>query len=283
MKHRATRRPVVFAVDETYLTPLRIAIESVTVACRPDVAELRIIVLHEGIGESTRRSLNLGHHVEWRDISLPANIALPITEWMSRATYYRLAIGEAIPDYDSCLYLDADILVLESVARLLTRRLGPPPVAAVRDAFNPILLYGRALPCWRELGLAEDREYFNSGVMLLNLDACRDQRLFERAWEFIETRPECVHYWDQDALNWAVDDDWERLDRRWNTFAMSALLQTPGIRFDSGTVLPLDVLVADETSARILHFAGGIKPWHPDFPKGRARDSYTEFLRKLEL
>ena len=274
-------RPIVFAVDNSYLTPLRTAIDSIERACEPEIGKLRIIVLHEGVDELSRRLLRLGRYVEWREVRLPVEVQLPIADWISRAAYYRLAIGKALPDYDSCLYLDVDILVLESVVELLTKPMSCSPVAAVRDPQTPILRDGTALPCWRELGLPETREYFNSGVMLLNLPACREQCLFERAWDFVVRRPECVRYWDQDALNWAVNDDWERLDRCWNTFPMSAILRTPGEHEYVEDVLPLDMLLADESRARILHYAGPVKPWHPDFPDGFARDAYTEVHRRL--
>lgn len=277
-----TLRPIVFAVDESYLTPLRVAIESLRRACESDVGALRVIVLHEGIDESVRRSLGLGHHIEWREISLPSHISLPLREWLSRAAYYRLAIAEALLEYDSCLYLDADILVLESVADLLTRPLTASPVAAIRDPSNPTLGSGPALPCWRELRLAENREYFNSGVMLLDLAECRDRKLFERAWEFIQTCPECIHYCDQDALNRVVDDDWERLDHRWNTFADPALVRSSREQAFVEAMNEVGDLDADGSTAWILHFAGPSKPWRPGFSEGRARDSYVEVLRRLQ-
>jgi UDP-D-galactose:(glucosyl)LPS alpha-1,3-D-galactosyltransferase len=200
-------------------------------------------------------------------------VDLVVNDWISAAAYYRLLLGDALPEYSSCLYLDCDILVRGSITDLLERQL-TQPIAAVRDPQNPRLAGGEALPGWEQLGLLGNREYFNSGVMLFDLDACRSSGLFERAWWFLDRFPGHVRYWDQDALNWAAEDHWQRLDRTWNTFPMSAIMQTPGPHSLFEDIMPLATLLADEAAARILHYTGPVKPWHPTFPVGRARSEY---------
>lgn len=267
-------RPIVFAIDANYIAPVRTAIASI--ARSMNGQSVHIVILHDGIDDATLRTLELeSTSVEGREIHLP-DIGIPVTEWVSKAAYFRMQAAEALPEYESCLYLDADTLVAGSIRALLERPTPHHAVAAVRDAQNPQLRFGDALPGWPALGFHPEREYFNSGVMLLNLELCRKIGFFERAWSFVAECPQHIRYWDQDALNWVSNDKWERLDRHWNTFTMSAILQTPGDHYAADELLPLSTLLEDELTARILHFTGPVKPWRPGFPDGRPNDLYRD-------
>ncbi|MCG5215486.1 glycosyltransferase family 8 protein [Streptosporangium soli] len=278
--------PIVCGVDDGYVLPLRVMMESLAVAHDDCLDELRLFVLHSGLDDGLARLIRadarrLGLWLELRTV-LAGRIRHPVSGWVSEAVYLRLAIGEALREETAVLYLDADVLVLGDLCPLLARELGGVPVAAVRDPQNPIIGQGIALPGWRELGLPAGREYFNSGVMLLDLAQCERLRLFEQARHFLTEHPESVTFWDQDALNWAVDDDWIRLERRWNTFALSSLSKREGFVHYAEPVSPLETLLADEGNAAVLHFAGPAKPWLPGYPAGVVHDLYLGFLHAVK-
>ncbi|HYZ79301.1 MAG TPA: glycosyltransferase family 8 protein, partial [Gaiellaceae bacterium] len=201
----------------------------------------------------------------------------PVSEWWSSAMYLRLAIPDLLPRDRVALYLDADTVILDRVWPLLQTDVSDVCLAAVRDPFNPVLACDTKLPGWRELGLSGDTEYFNSGVMLMNLERWRDERIADRCSEFLEHNHEHVRFWDQDSLNVVVADRWLRLDRRWNTFPVSAMLAITGAKYRGEDVLPLSALLADEGAAAIMHFAGRVKPWDVSFPAGPARALYRRF------
>jgi lipopolysaccharide biosynthesis glycosyltransferase len=170
---------------------------------------------------------------------------------MDEAAHLRLSMPEALADVPLAMYLDVDVHVLDDLRPLLATPMDGGPLAAVRDAVNPVLTAGPALPGWRRLGLPASREYFNSGVMLLDLPACRGT--FAEAKRFVRERREHVRYWDQDALNFVVADRWRRLERRWNAFAMAAWTGRDDWAYRGGTSVPLATLLEDERSAAILH------------------------------
>jgi lipopolysaccharide biosynthesis glycosyltransferase len=115
--------------------------------------------------------------------------------------------------------------------------------------------------------------------MLLALSECERQGLFAAARRFLAEHPDKVMLWDQDALNVAAGDRWLRLDRKWNTFGLSALAAQPGYRHDDAEPYsPLAMLLADEPDAVVLHFAGPAKPWQDDYPPGWLKTSYRRFL-----
>lgn len=287
-RSRASTPPIVCGIDNAYVVPLCALMASIAAIHAPEAERPRMIVLHTAMSRSADRTVTscgelLGLDVELRRVpSVPARY--PVTGWVSAAAYLRLALPEAVPDQPVVLYLDADTLVLRDLRPLLHQPLDGAPLAAVRDPQNPIVGTGIALPGCDRIRVPRGREYFNSGVMLLDLTACAELGVFERARRFLTEFPGEIRLWDQDALNVAVDDRWQRLDRCWNTFAMSALAAQPGFfHHTAEPVMPLVDLLADEYTAAVLHFAGPVKPWHDDFPPVPLRTLYRRFLPAVAM
>jgi lipopolysaccharide biosynthesis glycosyltransferase len=272
--------PVVCGVDEGYVLPFRVLLRSIA-AAHPLGSAPRVIALHRGLACEARTVL----HTEAEHLGLDfcmcetsgARPGYPVSGWVSDAVYLRLEIPDVLDGTDTALYLDADTVVLRDLRPLLTTSLKGRPLAAVRDPQHPVIGTGIALPGWRELGLPEGRDYFNSGVMLMDLRACRP--VAQRCRDFLRERPQHVRFWDQDALNWALGDQWLRLPRTWNTFALSALHAHHQFTvMNNEAVMPLPVLLADESTASILHYAGPDKPWREGYPPGRVTDLYRSLL-----
>jgi lipopolysaccharide biosynthesis glycosyltransferase len=271
--------PIVCAIDDGYVEPLRTLMRSIAAAHGPAVDELRLVVLDQGLAsESTASILRdgkaLGLSVEIRPISDP-DPSLPVTAWYSRAVFARLTIPDVIEDEPRVLYMDADTLVLGDLRPLLVRDLGDHPIGAARDPICPLIGHGPGMRGWRELGLPEGREYFCSAVMLLDLARIRSSRLFARASEFLAEHADKVGFPDQDALNYAAADDWHRIEYRWDTFAMSP--RGPEYVHPAEDVNPLAELIEAEKDAAIIHFGGRMKPWHDDYPASELRDVYRRF------
>ncbi|MEV7357323.1 glycosyltransferase family 8 protein [Kitasatospora sp. NPDC091276] len=272
---------LVCGVDDGYARPLRTLMQSIASAHPGAVEELRLIVLDQQISEANREAIlrdadRMGLRTELRPAPT-TDPRYPVSDWVSGAVYVRLAIPEVIPDERRVLYLDADTLVLGDLRPLLRQSLDGRPVGAVRDPQNPVLGRGIQLPGWDQLGVPYGRDYFNSGVMLMDLDRCQQLGVFERSRQFLSEHPDKVRFWDQDALNWAVDDNWHRLERRWNTFAMSPQAAQPGFVHYAEEDSPLAQLLEDEKTAALVHFAGPAKPWQDDYPECQLRGTYRLF------
>jgi lipopolysaccharide biosynthesis glycosyltransferase len=273
---------VVCCIDDVYLLPMLVLMSSI--AAHPGNQGIPLHVLHSGL-TATGRGL-LHRHAARAGISLRLHavtrpVAGPVSGWVSAAVYLRLSISDTLPELTRVLYLDADTLVLRDLRPLLATPLRGLAIAAVRDPQNPVVGRGIALRAHARLGVPELRDYFNSGVMLLDLPQCARSGLFPRARRFLARHRDLVTLWDQDALNVAADDAWLRLDRTWNTFGISALAAQPGYRHDDAEPYsPLATLLADEPRASILHFAGPAKPWHDGYPSGHLRSTYRQFMHR---
>ena len=102
------------------------------------------------------------------------------------ATYYRLKIGSILPkDLRMCLYLDVDMLVLSDIRKLFTLNLKNYPLAAV-----PFVLHYpkelKAVDKNEKDFYLENSFYFNSGLLLINLEEWKNKNIEHRIFKFLK-------------------------------------------------------------------------------------------------
>jgi lipopolysaccharide biosynthesis glycosyltransferase len=175
-------------------------------------------VLHDGLDTDLRRRITSSRgdddrvQVDWVDARSQQFAAVRADAGVSPAVFFRLRMAEVLPDLDRVVYLDADIIVLDSLRELWDMPLDDAQlVAAVRDVGFPS--FAGIIP-WRELDAPPDAPYFNSGMLVLSLDRWRASDVGGRALD-LATRY-TFRLRDQCALNVVCLDGWRRLPARWN-------------------------------------------------------------------
>jgi len=153
------------------------------------------------------------------DIMTPHEIAdriRPITQRWPRAAYLRLHFDAIFgSDIERLIYFDADTRVLAPLDPLLNVPLHGAPVGAVHDFIYYVT--GNIRRRRRDLLLAADAPYLQSGVMVFDWSATLADGGLERARRFLDVHPErCQEAPDQDALNAAFEGRWTPIDPRWN-------------------------------------------------------------------
>jgi len=124
------------------------------------------------------------------------------------AAYYRLFFPSLVPaDLERILYLDMDTIVTRNLQSFYELPMDSYPMAGVYD------VHVRIQPL---LGIESEGEYFNSGVMLIDLPRWRLQNISEKAIDYLLKYPEHILYVDQCALNAVLKDNWKRLDIHYN-------------------------------------------------------------------
>ncbi|GIM94385.1 glycosyltransferase family 8 protein [Paractinoplanes toevensis] len=253
---------LVVSTDERYAMPTAACIRSV-IDSRDRTDPLHITVLANAVSERTRTRLlrswraarcaititpvDLG-----RFASLPTTSAVGAT--VTAAVYAPLLIGELLPaDWQRVIYLDSDTITRRPLNSLWNTDLRGSSLGAVRDDYVPTVSSPYGVPGWRELGLAADLPYFNSGVLLIDLDAWRRQRIGEKAVQYLTQHAGDIRLFDQDALNAVCAGRWHELDTPWN---VTGYWRKPERRTGRYRTILED--------ARIRHFAGYGKPWDPD-------------------
>jgi lipopolysaccharide biosynthesis glycosyltransferase len=126
---------------------------------------------------------------------------------ISSAVYYCLMIPELLPDLARCLYLDCDVLALGDLAELWDTNNAEAAVAAVCDCY----VDRAGLKKYKVI-----KHYFNSGVMLMNLQRWRERGHTQRCLQLLADPQMRLRFANQDVLNVVFCDDVHFLHPRWN-------------------------------------------------------------------
>jgi len=169
--------------------------------------------------------------------------------YVSKAAYLKINIPQYLPSsLERALYLDVDIIVNSDIMEFSQIDLEHYYIAAVLDDNEKYA---------SDLGVSVEY-YFNSGVLLLNLNRWRKDNISDRVYEFVTSPSNKRNTCDQDALNFVLWDKCLRLDRRYN-------------------YLPANhTFISDPI---IIHYAAKDKPWHIIY-SGEYKDIFLEYKEK---
>lgn len=178
---------------------------------------------------------------------LPTLPRIPVSMW------YRIFLPELLTQQERVLYLDADTLVVDRLEPLWDTDFAGALVAAVTNVMDP---QQRSWP--GELGLAQLPDYFNSGVLLMNLAGMRAEGTAAKLEAFGLATGSRLRFPDQDALNVVLAGRRHALHPRWNCMNSLAFFPDSAEFFEPGWV------GAALEHPAIVHFEGPavVKPWH---------------------
>jgi lipopolysaccharide biosynthesis glycosyltransferase len=269
----------VLVADEAYFIGVAALLSSVAIN---HGRSTRVILLRPGTAELTpsdavleRIAERLQLKFELRPIGASRH---QLDSRFSSCTHFRLFdVPDHCGDVDRVVYLDADVLLLSPADELLSMDLaGKTAAAAVDLPAHPTLDAPGVLPGWPGRERFKGRPYFNSGVLVIDLERWRRTRVSERAVEFLAQYPESTRFYDQDSLNVALIDDWLILDPRWNL--EPGFVGTPAFERQVPPELRPQY-AAWEDEARIWHFMGSRrKPWKASYPAGRVLDHFLALV-----
>jgi lipopolysaccharide biosynthesis glycosyltransferase len=184
---------------------------------------------------------------------LPTQLPVEESDHVSSATFYRLYLASLLPDdVDTVIHLDLDVVATRSASELFSIDL-KAPLAAVDHALpeEAKRLFGDRLGT-----------YFQAGVLLIDLAHWRRQNVESRFHEILEKDRERIRWWDQDVLNIAFANEWQRLPIWFNACG--------SVR---GMISPSEL----EDSAVLIHYDGHRKPWVRYSPHRYSEFWYTSF------
>jgi lipopolysaccharide biosynthesis glycosyltransferase len=178
-------------------------------------------------------------------------------------TYFRLIVPEIMPHSNKAVYLDSDLVVLRDIADLFDTEMGDDIIGATHDA-DTAGMYNGYDPDMKGyldnvLRLDNPYDYFQAGVLVLNLEAFRNTYTTGEMLECAASRKWTLL--DQDVLNYLAKDRVRYVDMAWNT-----LMDWEHTRRQLIIGLAPLTLRNDYEQARldpfIVHYAGpDNKPW----------------------
>lgn len=195
-----------------------------------------------------------------------------VDKHLTKDTYLRFLAPDILPDSVSrVIYLDSDLVVLDDIGGLWDIDLAGNPLGAV-----PELDWWGEIPEQRmlDLGFRPGHRYVNAGVLVMDLDAWRRERISDQLFAFVSHHGERLTWHDQDALNILLQGRITLLPRRWN---VQTLWYTHFVR----TQFPKEYreTAPIRRSPAILHYSTKHKPWKFRVWT-RKRATYFRFLAR---
>ncbi len=233
------------------------AVMLTSLAVNGDVPDAQILVASFGLTHDDQEFIrsHLGHLADkltFVDIDVAALGGVLDKQWQHHyppAVLGRLFLPTIVREPNArILTLDSDMIVNVSVRPLFELVFDEGYVAAIHD--TPRL---------------DDSTYFNSGIMVIDVDAYNGFSVGKRCLEWLAAQRDVPSWPDQDALNTIVGHKWHRLERHWNWAYC-------GPQFGDEPLA-----LEHYERAHVAHFTGQTKPWRDDAHPGRPL--YNRYLR----
>lgn len=238
--------PIFFACDNGFINYTSVSLKSLMMNA-DKTREYSIHILNTGIDEEKKKIvLDMADdtfHIFFDDVTdylKKLESRLPLRDYYSSTTYYRLFLAEMFPEYEKAVYIDSDTVVLGNIAELYDYDIGDNYVGAVCD---PVISQTEIFADYAEQVLDIDRNhYFNAGVLVLNISQFREQDILGQFIDLLHAYTFVVAQ-DQDYLNIICKNHVYWLDPKWNTetFGKPA---------------------CEEEDICLIHYNLAEKPWH---------------------
>jgi len=249
---------ILYACDLNYVMPLSVSLTSVFE--NNSANHLNVYILHSPLPDEEKQILiNLAK-------SYNQNIYLihvdehyfedaPIFTW-AKTTYYRLLINEYIPkDLKKIIYLDCDTITNKPLNGLYNLDFDGCHLIAAEEKQPAFMI---------RLGLNPKDSYFQTGVMLIDLEKFRELVYYEKVSEIISKLGKEMHLLDEAVLNIIFYKKIKPLEQKYNNYFVTNFKINKYNRLFN----IVDKKMIDET--HIFHFTN--KPWNK---------LYTESCEKI--
>ncbi len=238
--------PIFYACDDNFIKYTIVSLHSIIKNASPDY-KYEVHILHTEISDEMKARLkeleNKCFTLVFDDVTDNlANIAdkLPLRDYYSKTTYYRLFIAEMYPQYDKAIYIDSDTIVQGDISSLYFNDIKDAYVGACHEqVMVQVDEYGTYVE--KVIGISR-YNFFNAGLLLINCEQFRIRYVLDKfiqllhAYNFVVTQ-------DEDYLNLICKDHVYWLDQRWNTEVFGEI------------AYPIE-------EACIIHYIMTSKPWH---------------------
>lgn len=262
---------IVLCTDNRYVNACGVCVTSI-LETNKDL-NISIYILTEGIDDRYKElfqqtASKYGVHIEIITLDASRFKHLKISDRFPKSIYFRFLIPDILFDQTKALYLDCDIVVNGPLSYLEDLNLSNYACAAVLDQMSDMVqLHNR-------LSLPVDKDYFNSGVLLMNLEFWRDHKISEKLTTFISDNSDICRYPDQDALNMVLLD---------KVFFLPLTYNFQQLFYNESKKLLLfnhrwqEINNAKE-NPKIIHYTFTEKPWHKDcvHPQRNIFDFFSE-------
>ena len=257
--------PIFFAVYDGYVPFLAVALQSIIENSSKEYF-YSIKILYTNIEEENKKKIlkyeRENIKIEFVDLNYyieDVKDKLYTRDYYTKTTYFRLFIPNLYPQYDKAIYLDSDIVVLGDIAKLYNEDIGDNLVAAVPDN---VIQTNKVFQDYveRVVGIATYKNYFNAGMLLMNLDEMRKFD-FQNKFLYLLGTVKFAVVQDQDYLNRLCKGRTKLLDKGWDK-------------------MPIPTDEIEEKDIKLIHYNLTYKPWH--FENVLYENFFWNYAKKTE-
>lgn len=247
---------IVCGIDDKFVMPCGVLMTSVFENNKNEQIEFHIIT--EGLTKANVNSLhNIADNYKQRFSIVAVDKIIfkdcPTNTYIRTAAYNRILAANILPsDVKRCLYLDADMIVTGNIGELYNVNMNNAAVGVIIDQSGDDIRH------FNRLGYSREKGYFNSGLLLMDLEMWREKELLNKILDYIDSHKDDLQFHDQDALNAVLYDYTYYLPMKYN-MQFSFLYKNPFIAKSRWK----DMYEAAERPV-IIHYTNKIKPWHKE-------------------
>lgn len=263
------------SLDSNYIYPLCVMLSSLAATNQGTRIDLYVgysSLKQEDFAAMEKALAPIEHEIHRVPVDEAIFDGCPVLDRISRATYYRLLIGDILPEsVERVLYLDPDIVINKNLEELYSLDIGDNIVAGATHLLGFIGILGKLNKA--RLGMSREHCYVNAGVLLIDLKKWREYITLDDIFAFIEKKNKTLFLADQDVVNALMKDRMLTIDeRRYNldekTFLFRSSLLSGKKRIDLDWV---------RKNTLIIHYNGKHKPWKEKDYAGRLGDFFEKY------
>ena len=259
------RIPIFYACDDSFVKYTVVSLYSMIKNASKEY-KYHVYILHTDIAEETKKQVydlaNDNFEISFEDVTdYLESIAdkLPIRDYYSKTTYYRMFIAEMFPEFDKAIYIDSDTIVQGDVSKMYHTNIREAYLGACHEqAMVQVDEYGTYAE--RVVGVSR-HNFFNAGVLLINCNKFRMKFVLDKFIQYLHTYNFVVTQ-DEDYLNLICKDHVYWLDQRWNTEVFGSIGH------------PIE-------EAYVVHYIMVNKPWH--YADCRHGDIFWSYARETSV
>lgn len=240
-----TKNTIAFICDENFITPTIVAINS-CIANSMCTSNIYIIAVNcaKKLISKIKICDNSSTNIYIIDVKNSFSDIDSFKNLVTSAALYKFLLPKILYNKDTCLYLDSDTICLNSLCDIFTINLENIYAAVVEDIVG---IYEH-----KEHRRIHNNNYFNSGVMFLNLKKLRDNNLSDTMIQ-MKLTSSTIKYMDQDVFNISFEENVKYIDPYYN-------YMTTNTRLDS-SIFKQFFTEFNPENIHILHYSYK-KPWN---------------------
>lgn len=257
--------PIFFACDDNFVKYTMVSMRSIMDNASKDYQYV-IHILNTNICDEMKKAVkdmeNDNFTIRFEDVTdylTSISDKLPLRDYYSKTTYFRMFVAEMFPEYEKAIYIDSDTVVPGDISELYFHDLKDNYVGAANEQ---VMIQENVYGEYVEKVLGIDRyHYFNAGLLLINCEQFRENHVLDQFVDLLHTYNFVVTQ-DEDYLNLICKDKVLWLEQPWNTEVFGEIAYP-------------------ESEFKMIHYIMVSKPWH--YEDARYAEQFWKYAKKTAV